>query len=43
MYALHTMIQEARGNPTCSWIVEGFDEAPADDAGGRDSTLRRVG
>ena len=42
MYALDTMIQEARIKKTCSWIVEGAEEAGTDDSDGGDITLRRV-
>jgi hypothetical protein len=43
LYALDTMIQNASGAETCSWVVQGTDD---DDHGGFDSggdiTLRRV-
>ena len=42
MYALDTMIQEARTTQTCSWIVEGAEETEPDDSDGGDITLRRV-
>jgi len=42
-YALETMLQEANIRKTCSWIVEGAEEAAVDDADGGDITLRRVG
>jgi len=41
-YALDTMIQEAQTSKTCSWIVEGREEAGGDDSGGGEITLRRV-
>lgn len=42
MYALDTMVQQASGKQTCSWYVEGMDQAEEDDSGGGDITLRRV-
>jgi len=42
MYALETMVQEARIKKTCAWIVEGAEEAQIDDSDGGDITLRRL-
>lgn len=42
LYSLETMIQEAQTSATCSWTVEGTDEAVVDDSDGGDVTLRRV-
>jgi hypothetical protein len=42
IYALDTMIQEARTSKTCSWIVEGTEDIVVDDSDGGDITLRRV-
>jgi hypothetical protein len=42
IYALDTMIQEARTSKTCSWTVEGTDDVIIDDSDGGDITLRRV-
>jgi hypothetical protein len=42
MYALETMIQQASTKKTCSWYVEGIEQADEDDSGGGDITLRRV-
>jgi len=41
-YALETMIQAAHTRDTCSWITEGAEDFPTDDACGGDITLRRV-
>ena len=42
MYALDTMIQEARKSKTCSWAVEGTEDVVIDDGDGGDIKLRRV-
>jgi hypothetical protein len=42
MYALDTMIQEARASKSCSWIVEGTDDTVVDDSDGGDITLTGV-
>jgi hypothetical protein len=42
MYSLDTMILEARGRKTCSWIVEGTEQAPLSALDDGDVTLRRV-
>jgi hypothetical protein len=42
MYSLDTMILEARGRKTCSWIVEGTEEAPLSALDDGDVTLRSV-
>lgn len=42
MYALDTMIQEARSSKTCSWTVDGGGDVVIDDSDGGDVTLRRV-
>ena len=43
LYALDTMIQQASGGQTCSWLVEGLERADEDDFGdGGEITLRRV-
>jgi len=42
MYALDTMIQEARTSKTCSWTVEGTEDAGLNGSDGGDITLRRV-
>jgi hypothetical protein len=42
MYALDTMIQEARTSKTCPWIIEGANNTVIGDADGGDITLRRV-
>jgi len=41
IYALDTMIQETESRKTCSWIVEGTENAAIDGSDG-DITLRRV-
>lgn len=41
-YALDTMIQQASNKKTCSWHVEGSEQAGHDDSGGGSITLRRV-
>lgn len=42
LYALDTMIEKTCGAKTCAWQVEGTDDAPSEDDGGGDITLRRV-
>jgi hypothetical protein len=42
MYSLDTMILEARCRKTCSWIVEGTEEAPLNDLDDGDTTLKRA-
>lgn len=42
MYALDTIIQQTSTRKTCSWYVEGLEQANEDDLGGGDITLRRV-
>jgi hypothetical protein len=42
MYALDTMLHEARISKTCTWIIEGTDDVVIDDSDGGDITLRRV-
>lgn len=42
MYALDTMIQQAQSSRTCSWTVEGAENAVIDDSDGGDITLRRM-
>ncbi len=42
MYSLDTMILEARSKKTCSWIVEGTEDAPLNDLDDGDVTLKRV-
>ena len=42
MYALDTMIQEARKAKACSWTVEGTEDVVIDDGDGGDIELRRV-
>jgi hypothetical protein len=42
MYALDTMLEEARTSKTCTWIVEGTENVVIDDSDGGDITLRRV-
>ena len=43
IYALDTMIEQAAGRPTCSWQVEGLEQADDHDSdGGGEITLRRV-
>jgi len=41
-YALNTMLQEARIQKTCSWIIEGADDTDLPDSDGGDISLRRV-
>lgn len=42
IYSLDTMIQQADGKKTCSWIIEDNDKKSRDDFGGGEITLRRV-
>ncbi len=42
LYALDAMTEKASGAQTCAWHVEGTDDAPSEDDGGGDITLRRV-
>ena len=42
LYALDTIIENASGAQTCSWDVEGADDAPGGFDSGGDITLRRV-
>ena len=44
VYALDTMIQQASGTKTCSWIIEGLKREDGKDFGddGGEITLRRV-
>ena len=42
LYALDTMIENASNAQTCSWEVEGADDAPGGFDSGGDITLRRV-
>lgn len=42
IYALDTMIQQARASKTCSWIVEEAQDVVIDDSDGGDIELRRV-
>src|SRR5437660_11257712 len=42
LYALETMMENASGGQTCSWDVEGTDDAPGGFDSGGDITLRRV-
>ena len=42
IYALETMIQEARGRKTCAWFVEGTEDAGGEFGDGGEITLRRV-
>src|ERR1700722_16318534 len=42
VYALDTMILEARRKKTCSWIIEGAEGAVLDDLDGGDIMLRRA-
>jgi hypothetical protein len=41
-YTLETIIQQADGKQTCSWTVEGIEDAGEGDFGDGDVTLRRV-
>jgi hypothetical protein len=41
-YALEVMIEEARVKKTCSWVVEGAEDADMHDSDGGDIELRRV-
>ncbi len=42
LYALDAILEKASGAETCAWHVEGTDDAPSEDDGGGDITLRRV-
>ncbi len=42
MYALETMIQAARSRETCSWVLEGGEDASPGDSDGGEINLRRV-
>lgn len=42
LYALDTMTENASGAQTCSWEVEGADDAPGGFDSGGDITLRRI-
>jgi hypothetical protein len=42
LYALDIILEKASGAETCAWHVEGTDDAPSEDDGGSDITLRRV-
>ncbi len=42
IYALDTMIQQARSSKACAWTVEGAQDGGVDDSDGGDVTLRRV-
>jgi hypothetical protein len=42
MYSLDTMILEAQGRKTCSWIVEGTEDAPLNDLDDGDVTLKQA-
>ncbi len=42
LYALDTILEKASGAETCAWYVEGTDDAPNEDGGDGDITLRRV-
>lgn len=42
LYALDTMITNTSGAATCSWHVQGTDDAPSGIDGDGDITLRRV-
>ncbi len=41
-YALDTILQQAAGKSTCSWMVEGTEDPPEDGYGDGEITLRRV-
>jgi hypothetical protein len=41
-YSLDTMVQKASSRETCSWHVEGVEDAGEDNYGDGDITLRRV-
>jgi hypothetical protein len=42
MYALETMIQEAKTRKTCGWYVEGAEDSGGGFGDGGEITLRRV-
>jgi hypothetical protein len=42
MYALETMIQEAKTRKTCAWVVEGAEDSGGESGDGGEITLRRV-
>ena len=42
MYALETMIQEAKEKKTCAWFVEGAEDSGGESGDGGEITLRRV-
>jgi hypothetical protein len=42
LYALDTMLEEAKTSKTCAWIVEGTEDVVLEDSDGGDITLRRV-
>lgn len=42
VYALETMMQQARGRQTCAWVVEGLEDSGDDFGEGGEITLRRV-
>jgi hypothetical protein len=42
IYALETMIQQARERKTCAWFVEGAEDAGGEFGDGGEITLRRV-
>ena len=42
LYALDTMIQEARSRKTCAWSLEGLAKSDLEDSPGGDINLRRV-
>ena len=42
LYALETMIQKTSGAETCTWQVEGTEDAPPGEYGDGDVTLRRI-
>ena len=42
IYALDTMIQQARGHKTCCWIIDGTEPETDDGSEGGEITLRRI-
>ncbi len=42
LYALDTILEKASGADTCAWHVQGTDDAPGEEDGDGDITLRRV-
>jgi hypothetical protein len=42
LYALDVILEKASGAETCAWHVQGTEDAPSEDDGGGDITLRRV-